>query len=305
MALIKIDGRAISNHWMLLQDIGGSIFDRVDIPLSYPSPSWYFNGGLDFPSTQPIPTFDLPDGTYQINPQGSSNFTFDVVGGQVDYSGDCEGFLTGRGTDTLMLNGYTVTIDARYLMGFGMFFNGVFGFGPADPQGNGDKRVIYETCTLLPGNGYYFVIASAQYGDFNFDIGKDGRLNVDAKYAQFTEIEALNTLIVKGFPVLIDGRLNGTNGLGTFGIYGIWDAQLPDNHTLWSDSKVVVGNFFPILEGHGYMQLYAAAGGVGKDGFRVDINGNLSVSDPSLLKIDTFNGMRRVTVLGDIPSMYK
>jgi len=44
MTRIKIDGRAISNHWMLLQNDAGQIFARTDISGSYPSPNWYFNG---------------------------------------------------------------------------------------------------------------------------------------------------------------------------------------------------------------------------------------------------------------------
>jgi hypothetical protein len=299
MAIIKIDGRAITNHWMLLQDTAGNTFERTDIAPSYPSPNWYFNGGLDFPSTQPIPTFNLPDGTYLINPQGGSNFTFTVSGGNVGYGSDCAGFLSGAGTNTLVLKGFTVTVDARYLIGNGLTFWGVLGFGPADPKGNGDKLVIHRTSTLLPGSNYYFVVGSGLYGDFYFSVEKDGKLKLDSKYALFMRFEK-RTLVIQGFPILIDGRLNGPAPLDIFGVYSLWDAALPDNHTPWSTSKVIIGNFVPTWEAHGYFPLKSPTG-VSSEGFRVAINGIVNVSNTNYLKVDTYNGIRRVTVLKALP----
>lgn len=304
MTRIKIDGRAISNHWMLLQDNAGQIFERVDIPDPTPHPDWYFNGGLDFDTTQLVPTFDLPDGTYNINPQGSSNFTFTVSQGKVDYGTDCEGFLQGRGTDTLVLKGFAVTIDARYLIGNGLIFWGVLGFGAGDPKGRGDQYVIHRTCTLLPGNNYYFVVASGMYGDFYFSVDKRGKLILDPKYASFMKVRAGNTLQITGFPLLIDATKNGPDPLGIFGVYGLWDAPLPDNHTPWTTAKVIMGNFVPTWESHGFFPLYTPANGIPKvsrEGFRLSPNGTVVVSDPKLFKTDTFKGMRRITVLKTLP----
>jgi hypothetical protein len=300
MAIIKIDGRSITNHWMLLQDTAGNTFERTDIAPSYPSPNWYFNGGLDFPTTQPIPTFNLPDGTYIINPQGGSNFTFTVSGGNVGYGADCAAFLSGAGTNTLVLKGFTVTFDARYLIGNGLVFWGVLGYGAGDPKGNGDKLVIHRTCTLLPGSNYYFVVGSGLYGDFFFNVEKDGKLTMDSKYALFMRIKTPNTLVIEGFPILIDGRKNGTAALAHFGVYSMWDADLPDNHSPWSTSKVIIGNFVPTWIAHGYFPLKSPTD-VSSEGFRVAINGTVSVSNPTYLKVDTFNGIRRVTVLKTLP----
>ena len=300
MATIKIDGRAISNHWMLLQDSAGNVFERMDIPPSYPSPNWYFNGGLDFPTTQPIPTFDLPDGTYNIRPIGDSNFVFTVNLGLVDYATDCDGFLSGRGTNTLVLNGYNVTIDARYLVGNGLTFWGTLGFGAGDPKGNGDKLVIYRTCTLLPGSNYYFVVGSGLYGDFYFSVEKNGTLTVDRKYAKFMKAEANKTLTIKGFPLLIDGRLNGVEALDFFGVFGLWDAPLPDNHTPWSNSKVILGNFVPTLEDFS-LRTEQGRSTVSTEGFRVTIDGKVIITNPAFLKVDKFNGIRRITVLQTLP----
>jgi mannan endo-1,4-beta-mannosidase len=299
MNVIKIDGRAVTNHWMLLQNTNGKIFERTDILPSYPSPNWYFNGGLDFPDTQLIPTFELPDGDYQINPQGGNNFIFQVYGGQIQYDADCDIFLEGRGTDTLVLKGYEITIDARYLIGNGLTFWGVLGFGPNDPKGKADKLLIHKKVCLLPGSNYYFVVASGMYGDFYFTVEKNGKITLDAKYASFMSIEANHTLVIKGFPILIDGRLNGSEPQEIFGIYQIYDTPLADNHTNWSYAKVVMGNFVPTWESHGYFPFNAPGGtsGVSKEGFLITADGTIVVSHPQALKVDTFNGIRRITIL--------
>lgn len=304
MATIKINGRAITNHWMLLQNDEGDIFERIDIAPSYPSPNWYFNGGLDFPSDTTIPTFELPDGVYHINPQGGSNFTFSIESGLVNYPSDCEPFLSGRGTNKLILNGFDITIDARYLIGNGLVFNGVLGYGGGDPKGNGDQLVIYRTCTLLPGINYYFVAGSGLYADFKFTVEKDGSLTVDPIYNKFTKKIGTDTLIIEGFPIIIDARSNGSDPLMfETGIYNIWDAPLDDNHRTFSTSKVIMGNFLPTLKPHGYYPLNApnSASNVSDEGFRVDIDGTVEVSDLSYLEVDNFNGMSRVTVLSTLP----
>lgn len=304
MTRIKINGCAISNHWLLLQNKAGQIFERVDIPPSYPSPNWYFNGGLDFDPAQSIPVFELPDGEYNINPQNGSNFSFTVQLGKVNYASDCAGFLQGAGTDTLTLKGFDVTIDARYLIGNGLTFWGVLGYGPGDSKGRGDKLVAHRICTLLPGNNYYFVVASGLYGDFYFSVDKKGKLSVEPKYAAFMEVCTGNILQIKGFPLLIDGTKNGSDPLGTFGVYNLWDTPLPDNHTPWTGTKVIMGNFVPTWESHGYFPLYTPVKGnstVSKDGFRLSVNGTVIVSDPKLLKVDVFNGIQRITVLKPLP----
>jgi hypothetical protein len=302
MATIKIDGRFIDNHWIMLQDISGNIYQRTDIPATYPD--FYFNGGNDFGITQPIPTFDLTDGIYNLNPQNGSNFSLEVVDGIISYGTDCDTFLDGRDTDTLILKGHCVTIDARYLVGNGLTFWGVLGYGASDPKGNGENYVINKTCQLLPGSNYYFVVASAQYGDFFFTINKDGSISIDAKYSLFTSLSSPNTILISGFPILIDATKNGTLPLSIFGVYGIWDnPPFTDNHTLWTMSKVIMGNFMPIWESHGFyaMVAYGGRSGVSKDGFRVSPDGTVEVSDSTLLTTDFYNGIRRVNVLRDLP----
>jgi hypothetical protein len=308
MATIKIDGSAISNHWMLLTDKKGIIYNRIDIAPLFPEPNWYFNGGLDFhTSLHPVAHFNLPDGDYTINPlNDNSTVAFSVVNGLVDYDSSLT-FLTGKGTDTLVLHGVTVTIDARYLIAKGLIFFGVLGYGAGDPAGNGDQQVIYTTCTLLPAKNYYFVVGSGLFGNFYFNVEINGTITMDSTYSSFMSIKTGNVLEIVGFPILIDGRLNGAEKLDLFGVYGLYDATFPDNHTPWSNTKTIMGNFVPTWEAHGYIALRAVGGasGVSSVGFRVSPDGTIVVSDANYLAVDTFNGIRRITVLKTLPDILK
>jgi hypothetical protein len=300
MAIIKIDGSAISNHWMLLTSTAGTTYNRIDIPALYPEPNWYFNGGLDFTtSANPIAHFELPDDDYILNPQNdSSSIKFSVVNGVINYDSSLT-CLTGIGTDTLGLKGFEVHIDARYLVAKGLIFWGVLGFGASDPAGNGDHQVIYTSCTLLPGKKYYFVVGSGLYGDFYFNVEMNGTITIDPVYNSFMSVKPNNVLEIVGFPILIDGRLNSNDNIDLFGVYGLWDANFEDNHTIWSTTKVVMGNFVPTWEAHGFIAMRAVGGGSGvsAEGFRIRPNGDIEVSNPAYLGVDTFNGIRRITIL--------
>ena len=235
-------------------------------------------------------------------PQGPSNFSFSVDDGVVNYDTDCSRFLEGHGTDTLVLKGYAVTIDARYLTGPGLIFWGVLGYGASDPKGNGDTHLLNRTCQLLPGADYYFVVASGMYGDFSFTLEKDGSIFIDNKFLLFSRLQNGNTIIIEGFPMIFDGVLNGANPTGLFGIYGLLDSPFADNHTPWSYSKVITGNFMPTLPGHGFfpMMAYGGKSGVSKEGFRVSVAGDVIVSDATYLNTDIYNGTRRVQILRDL-----
>jgi hypothetical protein len=307
MAIIKIDGRAVSNHWITLTDNAGNIYNRINPPsFAIPSPEYdnsIFLSSKDFP-TESIPMFNLEDGEYFINPQNDSHaIAFTVSGSSVDYDSSLT-FLSGIGTDTLTLSGYDVTIDARYLVAKGLAFSGVLGFGAGDPSGKGAHQVIYTTCTLLPGKNYFFTVAAGIHGDFNFNVENNGTITMRSEYAGFMSIKPGNVVEIVGFPILIDGRLNGETEIELFGVFGLFDAAFPDNHTPWSESKVIMGNFAPSIAAHRFIRLRSAGGlsGVSSEGFRINNDGTIEVSDTNFLKVDEFNGIRRITVLKALPN---
>jgi hypothetical protein len=86
---------------------------------------------------------------YQVQSGVFANFTFTVTAsGRVDYDHKFDAFLNGRGTTTLQLTGFEVTLDALSLTG-------------ADNGGgvlliNTDEWIQRKTIRLLPQDIYFF-----------------------------------------------------------------------------------------------------------------------------------------------------
>src|SRR5437879_2590988 len=97
---ITIDATALTNTGFVLQGPPGT-----------PCNLAYCNG-------QVPETLSLPEGNYLFQPgSGMVMFcSFSVSSpGVVDYSAACDGFLSGRGTNTLVIRGFRINIDATAL----------------------------------------------------------------------------------------------------------------------------------------------------------------------------------------------
>jgi hypothetical protein len=268
-------GTSIANPWKTtFLPIGTNLTNGSD---------WYVNGGAGSPP--PLPTvFSLPDDTYTIVVQ-SANFsviTFTVTGGIVNYDHNIDNIVNGRGTNSLVLIGVKITIDARYLIGNGVMLGGVWN----------DFRVLI-TGYFLPNvasHKYSFIVGSGIVAAFEFNITIGGKVVFDTvRYNHYAQGNNTDTLTLLGYPVLIDGRSTGlfrdANPIFT----------MIDNHNPSSATNVILGNYLPLRNNinDGFYLLQIDSAGHQK-GFHINDIGIITVHLP--LSQDMFNGIRRVTV---------
>jgi hypothetical protein len=276
-ATVTRDGRTFANPWMNdFLPTGTDLSNGAD---------WYINGGVESPP--PIDTiFDLPDDSYTIVVQ-SANFSlvsFTVTNGIVDYDHSIDSIVSGRGTNTLVLIGVNITIDASYIIGRGVNLGGVWDDFRAKVKGN-----------FLPNwttHTYSFIVGSGLVAAFNFRIDISGKVIFDDIYCGYASGSGSNCLTLFGYPVLVDARMT-TNP--SFEVVGPWDDTMVDNHNPKSASKVVMGNFMP-LRGNITELLYGlkidALGH--QTGFFLNNRGIITLS-PGFTK-DRFNGLLRIKV---------
>ncbi|OAS86950.1 MULTISPECIES: hypothetical protein [Metabacillus] len=148
------------------------------------------------------PAIQLEPGEYGFLQQSGlpANFTFKVTAdGLIDYDDTYEGFLDGRGTNTLIVRGFSITLDARSLS---------HDLLPMVAGADVLSRERTHDLTLVPAMGYGFQPASGIVADFHFGVTVDGQVMVDERYAGFSEVNGSfrSTLIINGYRITIDGR---------------------------------------------------------------------------------------------------
>jgi len=94
----------------------------------------------------------LPSGTYTFrHPDIAAEFTFEVTpDGFINFSAAHDGFLSGRGTSTLLVRGFTISLDARTLS------HDLVPLALAVLLARDRTHVL----TLLPAKGYAFLPSS-------------------------------------------------------------------------------------------------------------------------------------------------
>ncbi|MGN9784586.1 hypothetical protein ACTMTF_24340 [Nonomuraea sp. ZG12] len=188
---------------------------------------------------------------------GQSTFRFEVTqGGLIDYASDGDRFLSGRGTDTLVIRGFNVDIDGRALS------HDLILIGAEGPVLTRDR---IHTLALVPTAGYGFHPAAGVVGDFRFEVTVDGRLVVDPRFAGFSRVDG-RALTIGGYRTTLDGRAL-SHDLIPLNLFG--------NSALLSRSSIHEMTYLPAA-GYGF---HPAAGVVGDFRFEVTVDGRLVV-DP-------------------------
>ena len=229
-----------------------------------------------------VQSFNLAPGTYsfQIASGYYADFTFRVTStGLVDYDAGFNGFLSGRNTATLGVDGLAVTIDARYLSGSGVLL--------VAPLTN-DDWISYRTVRLVPASYYSVQQGSGVVANFTLKLGVDGRwvynAPLDVSAGGFLSGQGTSTLTIFGYPILVDARTAGGTGVVVQTVWG-----MP-----FSTTSVEYACLLPAQ----YYALQVRSGVVSNASFSVGTNGAFTI-DPgatSLLALDTFNGLRRLKV---------
>jgi hypothetical protein len=231
-----------------------------------------------------IQSFNLAPGEYsfQVASGYYADFTFRVTPlGMIDFSVAYDGFLSGRGTSTLTIDGLSVTLDARYLSG-----SGVLLVVPATDW------ITYTTCRMVPASYYSVQQGSGVVANFSFKLGVDGHWSYsaanDVAVGGFLAGAGTASLAFYGYPLLVDARAAGGTGVTVQTIWG-----MP-----FSPTSVEYANLLPAQ----YFALQVRSGVVSSASFSLAPNGTFTI-DPtatSLLSLDTFHGLRRLNVIAPL-----
>jgi hypothetical protein len=177
---IKIDTSALS-------------IKHFRIPEQQPPPP------TDFQDGSLSPTIMLPAGIFSFQ-QDSGNiasFQFEVTAaGTLDFNPQFDNFLSGRGTSTLKLNGFAITLDGTALS-HGLLLSNTLNFLRSDSIHN---------LVLVPAPTYIFLAGSGIVANFIFEVDLNGNVVFDPKFAGFADGSGSNRLTIQGFVVGIDGR---------------------------------------------------------------------------------------------------
>jgi hypothetical protein len=193
------------------------------------------------------------------------------------------GFLGGRNTSTLVIDGLSVTLDARYLSGSGVLL--------VVPS-TGDDWIAYKTCRMVPASYYSVQQGSGVVANFAFKLGVDGKWSYnsanDLAVGGFLAGAGTSTLAFYGYPLLIDARASGGTGVTVQTIWG-----MP-----FSSTSVEYANLLPAQ----YFALQVRSGIVSSAGFSLAPNGTFIIDSTatSLLSLDTFHGLRRLKVIAPL-----
>jgi hypothetical protein len=233
-----------------------------------------------------VQSFNLAPGEYsfQIASGYYADFTFRVTTtGTIDYDVAYNGFLSGRDTSTLTIDGLLVTLDARYLSGSGVLL--------VAPLTN-DDWITYRTIRLVPASYYSVQQGSGVVTNFNVKLGVDGHWAYAAAYdlgaGGFLSGAGTSTLTFYGYPLLVDARASGGVGVTV--------------QTIWGMPFSTTGVEYACLLPARYFALQVRSGVVSSASFSLAPNGTFSI-DPSataLLSLDTFRGLRRLNVIAPL-----
>lgn len=152
-------------------------------------------------STASVTTFQLLPGEYQFcAPPSQTCFAFTVTpSGTVDYDASLDGYLAGRGTDTLTALGVLIHFDATAL-------------SPGQFNLNFSSTLVRDTATpsslpLLPG--VYSFCAPPSVACFNISVTSQGTVDYDAALDGFVAGRGTGTLRVFGYRITIDATALG------------------------------------------------------------------------------------------------
>jgi len=166
---------------------------------------------LDSHVVQPMTLVATNADEYGIQPGGGlvADFAFGVdTSGHITYGTAFDSFLSGRGTSTLTIHGFTINIDARPLSATSFVLPGLFGL--ADTL---QANSVVETYAVMPAASYGFQIGSGEVSNMVWGVDGNGLITYTAASAPYLSGAGTTTLHVNGYPVFIDATAFGPAGL--------------------------------------------------------------------------------------------
>lgn len=149
-----------------------------------------------------VQTFSMAPGTYsfQVGSGYYCDFTFQVTpAGQIAYDPAYATFLAGAGTNKLVLNGFKVTLDARYLPGQGLILADI------PLINNTTDWISLKTTYMLPASYYTVQQGSGVVCKLVFQLDGSGHFqyaaNLDVAAGGFLQGKGTSTLAFLGYPL--------------------------------------------------------------------------------------------------------
>ncbi len=238
--------------------------------------------GVDATTTVPMVRVLPGSYSYQFASGYFADFRFTVtLAGTIDYSPDYATFLSGAGGSTLTLTGLPVTFDARRLSGSGVLF--------ADMPVISADWIRHREIRLLPASHYRFQQGSGQVAPFTVKLGLDGRFTYAAGFGSFLRGNGTATLEFLGYPVCVDTRAAGANGVT---IYPIW--AMPYDTSGTQIAYLLPGARFTLV---------TRSGGLTRAGFSLSVDGKVGIDSSlsSYLRAERSGDLAVVTALGPLP----
>jgi hypothetical protein len=272
---ITLDGSNLFHRALILADAGaGTLTDWFDSRVPQ--------------------TFNLKAGDYRFYVD-SGHFTdvlFSITTtGTIQFPASFNTFLSLRGTNTLVLNGFQVTLDARYLLGAGVLLAGV-----SQGEFANEDWIRHKTIRLLPAPNYLVAPGSGVQGGFSFKLDFNGKFDFNATQLPFLKGKGTNTLIFRGYPVLIDAT--AITNWDSLILLEVWynASDVLGDSVPFAYNKVLMGNLLPLRVGDAYM-FQTHEGLYTPYHFTIDLKGVFSVNNLAKLRLDKFNRLTRVTLI--------
>lgn len=235
------------------------------------------------PDSRVVQTITVAAGTYQLMFTKHPVVTFDVKpSGTVDYDKGLDGFVKGRGSTTLTVEGVPVTLDARYVA-----MNGGLGvlLGTALDH---EDWIVHETIRLIPAS-YTVQQGAAMTSSFAFTLRADGRVEYDPKFEYstggFLEGQDTSTLVFRGYPILLDATQVGEK-VNFLNIKGLLAAG---NGVLFVNLLPMNVAFRIVVKGSGVTEMTPLS-------VQVDTSGAITLIPEEHFSRDTFNGLARIKI---------
>lgn len=265
ITVVTPGAQAATTHQVRID--GSALFSRY----------FHVSGVTTWLDANQVQTVALAEGrNYQVvTGAAPADFTFSVdSAGRIQYAAENEAFLGGAGSDTLVLEGLDVTVDARYLSGSGVLL--------AHVPPNNEDWLRHETVRLLPAPVYTFQQSSGVIVNFRTALLRNGNWSYSEDLDDYAAGNGTPTLTLYGFALLIDGREGGGTGITVADVWG-----LP-----FSFSGVQTVVLLPAE----VFRLQVRGGEVSRARFAMDDHGVITFDPTMPLEVDTFDGMRRLTV---------
>jgi len=232
-------------------------------------------------------TVALSPGAYifQVGSGSTDTFAFTVTStGKIAYDPSYAAFLSGEGTSKLVILGYKVTFDARYITGQ-VYFEELYD--------GSSMALTLATLTMVPMGDY--TVGNQTVCAFSFGIDVNGKFTYSESYDisqnGFLQGKGTSTLAFLGYPLLIDARNAGGTGVILQPVsFGVPSAMSGVEYV-----SLLPFDVSPL--GPGYALQFGNVP-VSTTGFDLDLTGGLKLHGelPYTLAVDSFHGLKRLSV---------